>query len=109
MPPPDLQVTPGELQAAGTALDGIASDLDGQAGKLDGLFLAAAGGAGNPGLADSLGRAAWDFAGYTHGLAAEVQAVAGRLRGAAAGYAHADATAASQLTTTPVATPGGPR
>ena len=104
-----LRITPVELRAAATAIDGVGSDVDAQAGKLDGALDSAAGAAGNPSLADSLGRAAWDFAGFARGLAAEVGAEAGKLRSAAAGYEHADAAGASTLTTTPTAGPGGPR
>jgi hypothetical protein len=113
MPPADgggcsgeLRITPAELRAAGAAIDAIGTDLDAQAGKLDEVFIRAAGAAGNPRLADSAGRAAWDFAGFTRALAAEVAAGAGKLRAAATCYEHADATGAARLTATPVGAPG---
>jgi predicted component of type VI protein secretion system len=104
--PGDLRITPAELRAAATAIDAVGSDVDGQAGKLDGLFIRAAGAAGNPRLADSAGRAAWDFAGFARALAAEVAAEAGKLRAAATCYEHADATGAARLTDTPAGAPG---
>jgi hypothetical protein len=112
MPPRDggasggvLRITPAELRAAAAAIDGVGEDVDAQAGRLDAALVEAAGAAGNPRLADSLGRAAWDFAGFARALAAGVGAEAGKLRAAAAGYEHADAAGAAALTTTP----GGPR
>jgi hypothetical protein len=116
MPPHDgggpggvLRITPAELRAAASAIDTAGGDVDVQAGKLDGLLVSAAGAAGNRRLADSLGRAAWDFAGFARALAGDVRAEAGRLRSAAAGYEHADAAGAATLTSTPAGRPGGPR
>jgi hypothetical protein len=103
-----LRITPAELRAAATAIDGVGKDVDGQGGKLDGLFVSAAGAAGNPRLADSLGRAAWDFAGFARALAADVAARAGALRSAATCYEHADAAGAATVGATPVPIPGGP-
>jgi hypothetical protein len=101
-----LRVTPEELRDGARTFEAASRDVSAQAGRLDALFDAAAGGAGESGLASALLSASTDFSRFARTLAGHIGDQAGALRGAASGYEQGDAAGARQILSTPM---GGPR